>query len=51
MVIRSLGKNSGVGYKADWGSTGYGAALQWEPPKWYGERGCFGGGDDGNAKL
>ena len=51
MVIRSLGKNSGVGYKAVWGRTGYGAALQWEAPGWYGERACFGGGYNGSSDL
>ena len=50
MGIKSLG-NVNVRYKSVWDKTGYGAALQWEPPGWYGERACFGGGYNGSSDL
>ena len=48
MSIRSQG-NPSIKYASVWSKTGKGAVTPKPgPPKWYGERGCFGGGYTGS---
>ena len=46
MGIRAQG-NPSIKYASVWDKTGVGAIREWQPPGWYGERGCFGGGYTG----
>ena len=47
MGLRAI-NNPNSSFEDPYANTGTEASIEWQPPKWYGDRGCFGGGYTGS---